>query len=86
MEKYGVLDIYDEDPKKRYIIDNEDINYTKREGMYLVGITNEPSTNHIYFSNIEDLCGRILATHNNGGMKLKKSANMYPHKPTINII
>ena len=46
MAKYGGLDLYDEDIKKRYIIDNNCINYVNKEGMYLIRILDEPSTDH----------------------------------------
>ena len=51
--KYGSLDLYDEDMKNTHNIDNEDIHYVKKEGMYLIGIPDEidnTSTDHEYFS------------------------------------
>ena len=38
MDKYGGLALYDEDTRKRYIIDNEDIHCVKKEGIYLIVI------------------------------------------------
>ena len=36
LEKYGGLDIYYEDLKKRYKIDHEDINFFKKKGCNLI--------------------------------------------------
>ena len=41
MEKYGSLDIYDEDIKKIFIIDHEELKFDKRDGWTLIGITDE---------------------------------------------
>ena len=65
MTKYGVLDLYDEDMKKRYVMDNEVIHYVKKDGMYLIGIIDQSSTDHEYFVVHEYLFDRILAIHHN---------------------
>ena len=63
--------LYDEELKKRYIINYEDIHYVKREAIYLIGISDEPSTDKEYFANHECLFYRILSTHQNVSIKLK---------------
>ena len=70
MGKYGGLDLYYEDLKKIYIIDHEDIRYLNEEGVYLIEIPDEPSTNHEYFAIYEYLFYRILATYHNLGIIL----------------
>ena len=71
MAKYCGLVIYDQDLKKRYIIDHEAAQYLKKEGLSLILITYKPSTDHEYFVIHEILFGRILATHQNPVIVLK---------------
>ena len=57
LEKYGGLAIYDEDLKKRYTIDHEDINFFKKKGCNLIGPPDEPDGSYIdheYFYINED--------------------------------
>ena len=37
--KYGSLDLYDKDVKKRFIIDHKQLQYDKTDGCTLIGIT-----------------------------------------------
>ena len=46
MTKYGGSVLYDENMKKIYIVDNEGIHYLKEEGMYLIGIPYDLSTEY----------------------------------------
>ena len=69
LETYGGLDLYDEDVKKKYTIDNKDIQFFKKKGLALVGIPDKSdvgSTDHEFFSIHEYLFDRILAMHQNG--------------------
>ena len=63
MEKYGTLDLYDEDLKKRYIIEHEDIHYVKKEGVSFILILYETSSDNNYFTISEYLFDRILTTY-----------------------
>ena len=50
MKKYGGLDPYGMDMKKIFIIDHEGIHHLNKEGMYLIGITDESSNDNDYFA------------------------------------
>ena len=71
LEKYGDLALYDEDLNKIYIIDHEYNHYVKIESISLIGIPDEPSTDHEYFAIHEGLFVSILVTHYNVVIKLK---------------
>ena len=42
LTEYRGLDLYDEDAKKKYTFDHEDIHLFNKKGWALVGITDEP--------------------------------------------
>ena len=71
MAKYGGLDLYDKDMKKRNIIDSEDIHYVNKEGISLIVIADEPSTDHDYASGHEYLFNNILTRNHNPGVILE---------------
>ena len=50
LEKYFSLDLYDEDLKKRFIIDHEQLQYDQTDGCTLIGI---PDKEDGTFSNCE---------------------------------
>ena len=50
--KYGSLDLYDEDPKKIFIIDHEILEFNKNDGWTLIGISEKEDgtlSDHEYF-------------------------------------
>ena len=52
-EKYGSMALYDKDLKKRFIIDQEKINFGKSAGWNLIGISEQlygSLSDHEYFS------------------------------------
>ena len=48
--EYGGLGLYYEDLKKIDIIFHKEIHYVKKQGMSLIGIPDEPSTDHEYYA------------------------------------
>ena len=62
ISKYGSLDLYDEDPKKIFIIDHEQLKFDKNDGWNLIGITEKEDvtlSDHEYFCIHDDLFNRI---------------------------
>ena len=62
LEKYGGLDLYDENLKRRFFIDNEELQFDKNEGWTLIELPGEPDgsmTDHEYFSICEDIFDKI---------------------------
>ena len=60
--KYVSLALYDEDVKKRFIIDNEELQFDKKCGWNLIGILDKPNgsmSHHEYFFIHKDLFHRI---------------------------
>ena len=65
IEKYGSLDLYDEDLKKIFIIDHEHIKSDKTDGCTLIGIPEKEYgtlSDHEYFCIHDDLFDRIKST------------------------
>ena len=65
LAKYGSLDIYDEDLKKRFIIDHEQLQFDKTDGWNLIGIPEKEDgtlSDHEYFCIHDDLFDRIQST------------------------
>ena len=77
LAKYGGLSLYYIYFKKRYYIDDEDINFVKRYGYALFGHPDHPdgtSNDHEYFCIYEDLFDRILETGQNPDIILKDNS------------
>ena len=58
LSKYWSLDLYDEDVKKRLIVDDEELQFDKNDELTVIGITNEPNGwmyYHEYFCTYDDL-------------------------------
>ena len=65
LEKYGSLDLYDEDLEKIFIIDHEQLQFDKTDGWTLIGITekeDEILSDHEYFCMHDDIFDRIQST------------------------
>ena len=66
IEKYGSLDLYDEDTGKIFIIDHEQLKFDKTDGLTLIGIPEKGDgslSDHEYFCIHDDLFDRIQSTH-----------------------
>ena len=66
LEKYGSLDLYDEDLEKIFIIDHEKLQFDKTDGWNLIGIPEKEYgtlSDHDYFCIHDDLFDRIESTH-----------------------
>ena len=66
LAKYVSLDIYDEDMKKIFIIDHEQLQFDKNYGWDLIGIPEKPDetlSDHEYFFIHDDIFDRIQSTH-----------------------
>ena len=64
--KYVSLALYDEDLKRRFIIDNEQLEFYKTDGWTLIGIPDKEYGTlyyHDYFCIHDDLFDRIQSTH-----------------------
>ena len=58
MEKYGSLDLYDEDLVKMFLVDHEQLQFDKNSGWTLIGIHKKPDgflSDHEYFCIHDDL-------------------------------
>ena len=44
LAKYGSLDLYDEDMRKKFIIDHEQLDFDKTDGWTLIGIPDRAPT------------------------------------------
>ena len=65
-EKYGSLDLYDEDLEKIFIIDHEQLQFDKNAGWILIGIPEKPDgklSDCEYFCIHDDIFDRIQSTH-----------------------
>ena len=65
--------MYDEDLKKIFIIDNEELQFNKNDGWGLIGNTEEPDvylSDHEYFSIHDDLFDIIQSTHQYNNISL----------------
>ena len=74
LNKYVGLSLYDINFEKRYPIDDEDIQFIKWDGYYLIGYPDHPdgtSTDHEYFPINDELFDRILETDQNSDIILK---------------
>ena len=70
LAEYGGLDIYYEYVKKKYIIDNGDVQYFKKR-LEIFGIPHKPDGSSAYHKLLfihEDLIDRIMYTHQNEGV------------------
>ena len=86
LAKYGGVSIYDIDSKKKYPIDDEEINFVKEYGHALIGKldhTDETSTDNEYFFIHDDLFNRILETDQNSDIELK-AVHKYVSLSSIN--
>ena len=66
LEKYGSLALSDEDMKKRFIIDHEQLELDKTDGWTLIGIPEKEDgtlSEHEYFCMHDDLFDRIQSTY-----------------------
>ena len=66
LAKYGSLALYDEDLKKRFIIDHEKLEFDKNLVWNLIGIPEKPDgtfSDHEYFCIYDDLFDRTQSTH-----------------------
>ena len=66
LAKYGILALYDEDPKNIFIIYHEQLQFDKTDGLTLIGIPEKEYGNlsdHEYFCIHDDLFDRIQSTH-----------------------
>ena len=64
--KYVILDLCDEDLKKRIIIGHEHLEFIKNAGWNLIGIPEKPDgtlSDHEYFCIHDDLFDKIKSTH-----------------------
>ena len=65
LAKYEGLSLYDIDAEKRYLIDDKEIHFVKRDGYSLIGNPDHPdgsSTDHEYICIQDDCFDRILET------------------------
>ena len=66
LAKYGSLDLYDEDPKKRFTIDYKQLQFHKNDGWDLIGIPEKPDgtlSDNEYFFIHDDIFHRIQSTN-----------------------
>ena len=66
LAKYGSMDLYDEDLKKIFIIDHEQLQFNKTDGWTLIWIPEKEYgtlSDHEYFCIHDDLFDRIQSTH-----------------------
>ena len=66
LEKYGSLDLYDEDLKKIFIIDHKQLQSDKNSGWTLIGIPDKPDgtlSDHEYLGIHYDLFDIIKSSH-----------------------
>ena len=62
LEKYGSLDLYDEDLKKIFIIDHEQLNFDNTDGWNFIGIPEKEDgtfSDHEYFCVHDGIFDRI---------------------------
>ena len=66
LAKYGSLSLYDEDQEKRFIIDQEQLEFDKTDGWTFIGIPEKKYgsfSDREYFFIRDDLFDRIKSTH-----------------------
>ena len=87
LKKYGSLSIYDEDLKKRFIIDLEKLQFNKNDDWTFIIIPEETDVlmiDHDYFYINEDNFDRFQSTHQKNNISLRIISNELIGK-TINI-
>ena len=78
LEKYGSLDLYDEDLVKIFIIDHEQLKFDKNAGWNLIIIPEKPGGYFVdreYFFIHDDLFGRVQSTNQDKNIMLKFISN-----------
>ena len=66
LAKYGSLALYDEDLEKIFIIDHEQLEFDKTDGLTLIGIPEKEDgilPDHEYFCIHDDMFDRIKSAH-----------------------
>ena len=78
LDKYGSLDLYDKDLKKRFFIDHKKLQFDTNSGWNLIGILENPNgylLDHEYFCINDELFDRIQSTHQDNNIMLKFISN-----------
>ena len=78
LAKYGSLDLYDEYPEKRFIIDQEQLQFDKNYGWTLIEIVEKPDgflLDNEYFCIHDDIFDRIQSDNQYNNTMLKYISN-----------